>query len=156
MGAADRVARVGCPRRPTRPLEEAESGLERAQAATTLPLQRGRTLLALGSVQRQLRRRAAAHQTLRAALTTFDELGARLWAARAAEELARIGGRPSPAGDGLSETERLIADLVAEGRTNKEVAAALSLSPKTVEWNLTKVYAKLGVHSRTELARLRR
>ena len=58
----------------------------------------------------------------------------------------------SAAGDDLSETERQIAELVAEGRTNKEVAAALSLSPKTVEWNLSKVYAKLGVRSRAELA----
>ena len=62
-------------------------------------------------------------------------------------------GRAVAAGDELSETERQIADLVAKGLSNKEVAAALSLSPKTVEWNLSKVYAKLGVRSRTELAR---
>jgi DNA-binding CsgD family transcriptional regulator len=66
------------------------------------------------------------------------------------------GGRAAAAGDDLSETERQIADLVAQGRSNREVAAALSLSPKTVEWNLSKVYAKLGVRSRTELASRRR
>ena len=71
---------------------------------------------------------------------------------QARSELARIGGRSAVAGDELSETEQRIADLVAQGRTNKEVAAALSLSPKTVEWNLSKVYAKLGVRSRAELA----
>ena len=74
-----------------------------------------------------------------------------MYAERARSELARIGGRTMAAGDELSETERRIADLVAQGRSNKEVAAALSLSAKTVEWNLSKVYAKLGVRSRTEL-----
>ena len=66
-------------------------------------------------------------------------------------ELRRIGGRTA-SGDGLSETERRIAELVATGRRNSEVAAALSLSPNTVAWILSHVYRKLGVSSRTELA----
>ena len=76
----------------------------------------------------------------------------RLWAEKARAELARIGGRPPATGD-LTPTERRVAELVAEGRSNKEVAAALFVSVKTVEANLTRIYAKLGVHSRTEMAR---
>jgi DNA-binding CsgD family transcriptional regulator len=117
------------------------------------PLERARTLLALGEIQRRANRRLLARETLQTALTSFESLGARLWADRTKREIARIGGRAAAAGGELSETERQIAELVGEGRSNKEVAAALSLSPKTVEWNLSKVYAKLGVRSRTELAR---
>ena len=67
-------------------------------------------------------------------------------------ELGRIGGRHSAAAGTLSATESEIARLVAAGRTNREVAAALHLSARTVEWNLSKLYRKLGVRSRTELA----
>ena len=62
-----------------------------------------------------------------------------------------IGGRTTSDGE-LSETERQIVELVAAGRRNREVAAELSLSPNTVAWNLSKIYRKLGVASRTELA----
>ena len=79
-------------------------------------------------------------------------MGAKIWLERARHELRRIGGRSSPAGDGLSETETRIAELVAAGQTNNEVAQALHLSRKTVEWNLSKIYRKLEVRSRTELA----
>ncbi len=82
----------------------------------------------------------------------FDRLGARPWAARARRELGRIGGRKAAADGALSATESEIVELVVAGRSNKEVAQALHLSPKTVEWNLSKVYRKLGVQSRTELA----
>jgi DNA-binding CsgD family transcriptional regulator len=75
-----------------------------------------------------------------------------LWAARARAEMARIGGR-SPAGDALTVTERRTAELVSRGLSNKEVAAALFITPKTVETQLSRIYAKLGVHSRTALAR---
>jgi DNA-binding CsgD family transcriptional regulator len=85
----------------------------------------------------------------------FDELGARLWAGRARRELRRIGGRASPR-EGLSGTEAEIVALVVAGRSNKEIALALHLSTKTVEWNLSKVYRRLGVRSRTELAASRR
>ena len=79
-------------------------------------------------------------------------LGAALWAERAAAELARIPGRGRASGE-LTETERRVAELVAEGLSNKEVAARLFVSVRAVEANLSKVYAKLGVRSRAELAR---
>jgi DNA-binding CsgD family transcriptional regulator len=135
-------------------LERAEDELERAVAIggeVGWPLELGRSLLALGTVQRRARKKQAARRTLEQALDLFDGLGARPWAARARRELGRIGGRKTPQ-VGLSTTESEIVELVAAGRSNKEVARALHLSPKTVEWNLSKVYRKLGVHSRTELA----
>jgi DNA-binding CsgD family transcriptional regulator len=115
------------------------------------PFERARTLLALGVVQRRSKQKRAARQALEQAQTLFDELGARLWAAKATAELARIGGRPPHAG-GLTPTEQRVAELVAQGRTNREVADLLFLSAKTVAAHLTSAYAKLGVRSRTELA----
>ena len=85
------------------------------------------------------------------ALAVFEELGTPLWAEKARAELARIGGR-TPAGDELTPSERQIAELVATGKSNKEVAAALFLSVHTVESALKRVYRKLEVHSRTELS----
>ncbi len=111
-----------------------------------------RTSLLHGSILRRRQQKRRARTALERAHTLFGQLGAQVYAERARSELARIGGRSAAAGDELSETERRIADLVAQGRSNKEVAAALALSPKTVEWNLSKVYAKLGVRSRVELA----
>jgi DNA-binding CsgD family transcriptional regulator len=116
------------------------------------PFDRARTILALGAVQRRARRRVAARETLGAALAIFDELGAELWAAKANAELGRIGGR-SASPDELTPGERRIAELVAGGKTNKEVAAALVLATHTVESALTQIYRKVGVRSRTELAR---
>ena len=84
-------------------------------------------------------------------LVTVDTLGAARWAGKAAAELARIPGRSRGSGE-LTETERRVAELVAEGLSNKEVAAKLFVAVRTVEANLSKVYAKLGVRSRTELA----
>jgi DNA-binding CsgD family transcriptional regulator len=134
-------------------LDEAESTLARSLSeASTLPLQRARILLALGSVQTRRRQRATARQTLEAALASFEELGARPWAGRARAELARIGGRPRASAE-LTPSEGRIAELVAGGKTNKEVAAALVLAERTVESALTKIYDKLDVRSRTELAR---
>ena len=118
-------------------------------------LELGRSLLALGSVQRRARKKQEARQTLERALEIFDRLGARLWAERARRELRRIGGRSTPRAT-LSATENEIVELVVAGRSNKEVAQALHLSPKTVEWNLSKIYRRLGVRSRTELAAGRR
>jgi DNA-binding CsgD family transcriptional regulator len=115
------------------------------------PFERARSLLSLGTVQRRAKRKRAARESLQASLALFDELGARPWAEKAREELARIGGRAPRAG-ALTPTERRVAALVAEGRSNREVAAALFVAPRTVEWNLTKIYAKLGVSSRAELA----
>ena len=78
--------------------------------------------------------------------------GAELWARRAADELRRISGR-RPAGAELTETELRVARLAAEGRANKEIAAAMFMSVHTVEAHLSRVYRKLGLRSRTGLAR---
>ena len=81
----------------------------------------------------------------------FRTLGAVSWTQRAEDELARLGDRPGSA-FGLTPTEQRIADLVAAGRTNREVAEILVVSIKTVEWNLTRIYEKVGVRSRAQLA----
>ena len=138
-------------------LDPAEVWLERAVAVgetAGLPLEHGRSLLALGTIRRRAQKKAAAREALNEALDVFEQLGARLWADRARRELRRIGGRATPRSE-LSETEARIVELVVVGRSNKEVASALHLSPKTVEWNLSKIYRKLGIHSRTELAATR-
>lgn len=117
------------------------------------PFGLARTLLALGTVQRRAAHRRAARKTLGEALAAFERLGAALWAERARAELARIGGRQA-AGDELTPSERQVALLVAEGRTNREVAAALVVSERTVEGHLSSIYAKLQVRSRSELVRM--
>ena len=135
----------------------AEAWLEQAVARganAAMPLELGRSLLALGAVRRRVRRKAAAREALDRALDIFEHLSAPVWAERARRELGRIGGRATQR-SALSETEERIAELVATGCSNKEVARALKLSPRTVEWNLSKIYRKLGVHSRTELAATR-
>jgi DNA-binding CsgD family transcriptional regulator len=116
------------------------------------PFELGRTLLAKGTVERRGKQWGAARRSLGRALELFDELGAPLWAEKSAAELGRIPGRRKSAG-GLSQTERRVAELVAEGLSNKEIAAALFLAVRTVEANVSRVYAKLGVQSRAELAR---
>jgi DNA-binding CsgD family transcriptional regulator len=113
--------------------------------------ERARTLLALGSVRRQTRQKRLAREALDESLAIFEDLGARLWAERARAELARVSGRRSASSD-LTETERRIAEFAAEGRPNKEIAATLFISVRTVEQHLTHVYRKLGLHSRAELA----
>jgi DNA-binding CsgD family transcriptional regulator len=113
--------------------------------------ERGRTLLCYGLVLRRAKRRGQARSRLEEAIATFDRVGAPLWATRARAELARVSGRPR-AGGGLTPTERGIAQLVAEGLSNAEVAAKLFLSVRTVGTSLTQIYAKLGIRSRTELA----
>jgi DNA-binding CsgD family transcriptional regulator len=115
------------------------------------PFELARALLLLGSALRRAQRKRDARHALDRSLALFDRLGARLWAERTRSELRRIGGRSASASV-LSETERQIVELVVAGRRNSDVAAELSLSPNTVAWNLSKVYRKLGVSSRTELA----
>ena len=135
-------------------LDGAFVSFERAlaeHARTQDPFQHARTLLAQGVTQRRAKQRGAARLTLERALAGFQRVGAPLWAEQARAELARIGGR-TPSGDELTEAERRIAALVAEGRTNREVAAALFVTEHTVEGALTRAYRKLGVRSRTELA----
>jgi DNA-binding CsgD family transcriptional regulator len=117
------------------------------------PTELGRTLLALGGLQRRMKRRRDARATLATAQALFKQIGAAGWAQRAAAEMTRISGRTPTHRDDLTPTERRVADLVASGKTNREVAKELFLTVNTVESNLTRVYRKLGVRSRTELAR---
>ena len=121
-------------------------------ARVELPLDRGRTLLALGAARRRAKRRREARETLKEALGIFERIGAALWAERARTELGRISGRAATPG-ALTPAEERVASLVAEGKTNREVAAALYLSERTVEGHLSHVFGELGVRSRTELAR---
>ena len=127
-----------------------EEAADRHEAAGD-PFGRGRALLALGVVRRRARQKRTARAALKAALARFEALGAASWAAVARAELARIGGRQRM--EGLSPSELRVATLVAEGRTNREVASALFLSKTTVASHLSRTYAKLGVRSRTELTR---
>ena len=136
-------------------LASAQPCFERAlaeHARTQDPFQHARTLLAFGATQRRVKQRAAARATLEHALALFERLGAPLWDEKARAELGRVGGR-KPSGAVLTATEQRLAELVAEGYSNKEVAAALFVTPKTVGTQLSRIYAKLGVRSRTELAR---
>jgi DNA-binding CsgD family transcriptional regulator len=110
-----------------------------------------RTELALGVNRRRARQKRSAREVLEAALAGFESLGASYWAAAARAELARVGGRTRSAG--LSPSELSVAALVAEGRTNREIASSLFLGERTVAGHLTHIYAKLGIRSRTELAR---
>jgi len=116
------------------------------------PFERGRTLLALGTVRRQAQQRKAAREALEGALAIFEELGARLWAEKAEAELKRISGRRTSS-DELTETESRVAELAARGRTNKEIAADLYMGVSTVEAHLSRIYRKLGIRSRAELGR---
>jgi DNA-binding CsgD family transcriptional regulator len=113
-----------------------------------------RALLALGVVRRRERRKRDARDAIEEALAGFERLGAATWIENARAELGRIGGRTRA--EGLTLAERRVAALVAEGRTNREVAAALFVGERTVETHLSHVYAKLAIRSRTELARVYR
>jgi DNA-binding CsgD family transcriptional regulator len=115
------------------------------------PFELGRTLMIQGSVERRCRQKRMARASLEKALALFEGLGAVGWAARARDEIRRLGVQ-SAGRDELSPTEDRVARLVAAGRTNREIASALFVSVKAVEANLTRVYAKLDVRSRTELA----
>ena len=123
----------------------------RVHEGLPLPFELGRTLLVRGAVERRAKRKREARDTLTKALEVFDGLGAALWADKTRAELARIGGR-APSSLELTPTEEKVAALVAAGGTNREVADALFISIHTVEANLKRIYRKLGVRSRTELA----
>ncbi|MFC7879796.1 AAA family ATPase [Isoptericola sp. NPDC057391] len=116
-----------------------------------------RTRLAYGQRLRRSGHRVAARGHLRAALATFERLGAAAWSARAASELTATGEVVRRSGDGwraeLTAQELQVGLLLADGHTTREAAAALFLSPKTVEYHLRKVYLKLGIHSREDLRR---
>jgi DNA-binding CsgD family transcriptional regulator len=121
------------------------------------PFERARTELCSGERLRRARRRTAARERLRSALESFDRLGAAPWAERARRELAATGERARRRApttrDELTGQELQVALVVAEGATNREAAVQLFVSPKTIETHLSHIYRKLGVRSRTELAR---
>jgi DNA-binding CsgD family transcriptional regulator len=116
------------------------------------PFELARTLLVAGQIHRRNRQKRASKHALERALEIFEQLGTPLWAAKARAELARVGIRPA-APLALTPTEERVAQLVADGKTNREVAAELFVSRRTVEDNLSRMYRKLGVRSRAELAR---
>jgi DNA-binding CsgD family transcriptional regulator len=124
--------------------------LEAAADVPGLPFERARTLLVRGQIERRANRKVAAKDSLSAALGAFEALGSPPWAARARTEIGRIGLRHRSSGE-LTDGERRIAELAAAGLTNRQVADAAFVSPKTVEANLARVYQKLGIRSRAEL-----
>jgi DNA-binding CsgD family transcriptional regulator/tetratricopeptide (TPR) repeat protein len=115
-----------------------------------MPFELGRTLLIKGMIERRARRKSAARTSLGQALAIFDHLGAPLWAAKVRRELSKMGPR-TPL-DGLTETERRIAALIAQGQTNREVATAMFVTENTVQTHVRHIFQKLSVRSRTELA----
>jgi DNA-binding CsgD family transcriptional regulator len=137
---------------------DVSAAAETAETALTeherlpMPFERARTQLLLGQLQRRQRRRDAATSTLQEALHMFDRLGTTLWSERAKAELARgfSGRRRSK---GLTGTEQHIAELAASGMTNRDIAIALFVSPKTVDVTLSRIYRKLDIRSRTRLNR---
>jgi DNA-binding CsgD family transcriptional regulator len=140
--------------------DDAEAHFEASLEAIgdRFPFDGARTRLVLGEWLRRARRRSDAREHLRAAHAVFEALGAQPWADRARLEL-RATGEAGPRSasstlDGLTPQELGIARLVADGATNKEIAAQLFLSVRTIEYHLHKVFTKLGIASRHALARL--
>ena len=133
-----------------------DGGEEMAQRALAehdrlpMPFERARTLLLLGQIQRRRRHRGDATATLTEALQLFEKIGAQLWVDRADDELRRISARSATFG--LTAAEMRVAQRAAAGLSNKEIAAELFISAKTVEMNLSRVYRKLGIRSRAQLA----
>ena len=135
--------------------EEAAEAAVRAAAELEelgFPLDQARALLVAGAARRRSGQRTLAAENLRTAADILEELGAPLWLERAQDELRRASPRPRRDGE-LTSAERRVARLVVEGRTNREVAAELFVTNATVEAHLTRIYRKLGVRSRTALAR---
>jgi DNA-binding CsgD family transcriptional regulator len=114
-----------------------------------MPLELARTLLCVGVLERRRKLRKSARTAFGQALEIFEQVGTPLWAARARAELERTHLREAPAE--LSPTELRVAELASSGLTNRQIATRLFVSPKTVEANLARAYAKLGIRSRAEL-----
>lgn len=134
-------------------LDEAIAVLELAIDAhdrVQQPFELARTLLVVGEVRRRAKQKRPAREALDRAADIFDDLGTRIWSTRARASVARISGRSASANE-LTETERQVARLAAQGKTNREVAEAMFLSQKTVEANLSRAYRKLGIRSRRQL-----
>jgi DNA-binding CsgD family transcriptional regulator len=133
-------------------LDSALSYLESAPGAGGVvnPLERGRTLLALAVVRRRCGRRAAAREAAERALAAFSSAKAQAWKWQAKDELRRDGGTVEVSRE-LTAAETEIAELTASGLSNKEIAATIHVSVKTVEAHLTHIYRKLEVHTRAQL-----
>ncbi len=115
-----------------------------------MPFERARTQLLVGQLHRRGRRKQVATQALEEAMSTFEAVDAPLWAARARADLARVNVAPTD-GTALTPSERRVAEKAAAGLSNRDIAAELFLSPKTVEMNLSRVYRKLSIRSRAQL-----
>lgn len=116
----------------------------------SMPFELGRTLLVKGQIHRRVKEKRRASDALEKARSIFEAVGAPLWTARATAELARIGLRPAAPME-LTQTELRIAELAASGMTNRLIAKAAFVAPKTVDNVLGRVYRKLGIASRAEL-----
>jgi len=124
-----------------------------AYAELGLHFDRARTHLILGKVQRRMKQWRAAREALEQAVAEFGELDSPGWVDEARSELSRVGGRRRQDPGELTPTERRVAELAADGLANKEIASTLFVTVRTVEEHLRNAYAKLGIRSRTQLAR---
>jgi DNA-binding CsgD family transcriptional regulator len=131
-------------------LDGALALLEHVRPVPRFPFERARLLLVKGQLERRANRKLAARRSLEEALAVFVELGSPPWVERTREEIGRLGLRHRDR-DELTAMERRIAELAATGLTNRQVADAAFVSPKTVEANLARVYSKLGIRSRAQL-----
>jgi DNA-binding NarL/FixJ family response regulator len=138
---------------------QVEAATRMAQQAMTahqplpMPFERARTQLLLGQLQRRQRQKEAATTTLTEALAAFEGMKTALWTDRTRDELARTRVHATRALL-LTASEQRVAELAASGLTNRDIGAAVFISPKTVEANLVRVYRKLGIHTRAELGRV--
>jgi len=126
--------------------------LEAYEGRQCQPLERGRAHLGAGKVLRRAKAKSRAHQQLTEAVEIFEQVGSAPWAAQARAELARVGMRQRSA-EGLTQTERHIAELAASGLRNADIASAAFISVKSVEAILGRTYRKLGIRGRAELGR---
>ena len=149
-GRAEAVLRLA-ERDPAKAIDAVASVIPEARELR-LPFELGRCLLVLGTAQRKARQRREAAISLDQAIATFGGLGAARWKELAQAQRARLAPGQD---DSLTPTERRITELVAAGHSNAEIAAALFISVKTVEANLTRIYRKLGLRGRVDLARSR-
>jgi DNA-binding CsgD family transcriptional regulator len=136
--------------------DAAAGALEQAAdacGALGLRFDRARTLFALGRAQRRLKKWGAARRSLERAVAAFEEIGSHGWAEAARSETARVGARRPAAPGELTPAEARVAELAADGLSNKEIAGTLFITVHTVERHLKHVYAKLGIHSRNQLSR---
>lgn len=135
-----------------------DAAAETAQRAMTdherlpMPFERARTQLLVGKLERRRRRKQSASTALNAALETFERLNTALWAERTRVELGRANVGPHR-DTALTPSEQRVAELAASGMTNRDIASALFISPKTVETNLSRIYRKFDINSRAELGR---